>query len=200
MTDDNLLERVYEYDLTSFEKVEEYQSSCTLRVQEHILQLHYHLVGKIDKLELNQKQSSNIDSHGNHEGERKIGLWERSCFEFFLKNKDKNEYFEFNFAPSGDWNCFYFPNRTQDLSEFTRIKRIPISVGHESIAGNDEFHLTALINLNHLGRYFYQEKQMRANLACILLNPNNGQKHHWALAHQQKRPNFHDFNSFHAHF
>lgn len=196
MIDNGPLERVFEYDLQSFEKVEHYQSSCTLRIQEHILQIHYHLIGKINQLELNQQRTP-LSGQGDEQGERKIGLWERSCFEFFIKNKEKSEYYEFNFSPFGDWNCFYFASQNDELSEYNRIKRIPISINHETISkSHEEFHLTALINLNHLGRYFYQQNQMRVNLSCILLDPKKGSKEHWALAHPPKKPNFHDFNCF----
>ena len=39
---------------------------------------------------------------------RVIGLWEDTCFEFFLANGSERSYVEFNFSPSGDWQVFRF--------------------------------------------------------------------------------------------
>jgi hypothetical protein len=35
-------------------------------------------------------------------------LWQHTCFEAFVSVKDKPEYYEFNFAPSGEWAVYRF--------------------------------------------------------------------------------------------
>src|SRR5262245_38548323 len=35
-------------------------------------------------------------------------LWQHTCFEAFVSVKDKPEYYEFNFAPSGEWAAYSF--------------------------------------------------------------------------------------------
>lgn len=41
-------------------------------------------------------------------GSRRSELWLETCFECFLGSSDSKAYTEFNFAPSGDWQCFSF--------------------------------------------------------------------------------------------
>ena len=41
---------------------------------------------------------------------RVIKLWEKSCFELFIKNH-KDSYIEFNFSPEFEWNSFYFEKK-----------------------------------------------------------------------------------------
>lgn len=170
-----------------------YSCECEMRVDGPIVQLNYQVKGDIKSLEFEESQAS---------GERKIGLWERTCFEFFIKMKGKSEYFEFNFAPSGDWNCFHFSNRDQELNEFPGIKRIPIASQLKQSPNQEanEFHLTALLNIKHLGSYFYYPGQMQAGITAVILNQNKGKRDYWALKHLQKKPNFHDFNTFIANF
>src|SRR5262245_198000 len=35
-------------------------------------------------------------------------LWQHTCFEAFVSVKSKPEYYEFNFAPSGEWAIYSF--------------------------------------------------------------------------------------------
>ncbi|HEY0085114.1 MAG TPA: hypothetical protein VGB65_04305, partial [Allosphingosinicella sp.] len=37
---------------------------------------------------------------------RAEGLWERTCFELFLRQGDGPGYCEFNFSPSGEWAAY----------------------------------------------------------------------------------------------
>ena len=41
-------------------------------------------------------------------GSRVTGLWEDTCFEFFLADDSELGYVEFNFSPAGDWQVFRF--------------------------------------------------------------------------------------------
>ena len=53
---------------------------------------------------------------------RIIKLWEKTCFELFIKN-ERNEYIEFNFSPAFEWNCFYFKKPGDPLLEWEKMLR-----------------------------------------------------------------------------
>lgn len=39
---------------------------------------------------------------------RQFELWKSTCFELFIAHKNSKEYLEFNFSPSGEWDCYIF--------------------------------------------------------------------------------------------
>ena len=68
------------------------------------------------------------------EYERKVGIWEHTCFELFLKNKHGEDYYEINLAANTmHWNAFYFSHyRSSPLTESTDIilKKVSASKNH----------------------------------------------------------------------
>ena len=184
---------VQTFELRPFSEIKTHSVSCTLRLSENTLQVHY-------ALKATPKAHEGIELPDFKESpERKIGLWERTCFEMFIKQNKQPEYFEFNFAPSGDWNCFHFSSRGDDLVEYPGIQEIPInSTTQTSDQGHKEFHLTALVNLTSLGRYFYKSGGMLLNLTSVILEPAKGRRSYWALEHLNTVPDFHDINTFKA--
>ena len=51
-------------------------------------------------------------------------LWQSTCFELFVGNPDQAGYLEFNFSPSGQWNCFSFSDYRQGMQEYTGFEPI----------------------------------------------------------------------------
>ena len=47
---------------------------------------------------------------------RSDGLWQHTCFEAFLQADANDTYYEFNFAPSGEWAAYRFSGRRTDRS------------------------------------------------------------------------------------
>lgn len=45
----------------------------------------------------------------------KDDLWQHTCFELFCKKKDVDDYLEFNFSPSGEWNCYEFTSYREGM-------------------------------------------------------------------------------------
>ena len=45
---------------------------------------------------------------------RTDGLWQHTCFEAFLQADANDSYYEFNFAPSGEWAAYRFGGRRID--------------------------------------------------------------------------------------
>ena len=59
---------------------------------------------------------------------RRHGLWEGTCFEFFLGVKDSPGYWEFNLSPAGHWNVYRFAGYRQGMAEETAFASLDCSV------------------------------------------------------------------------
>jgi hypothetical protein len=44
-------------------------------------------------------------------------LWQHTCFEAFISVKGKPDYYELNFAPSGEWAAYSFPLSRWDAAD-----------------------------------------------------------------------------------
>ncbi|MEO0706437.1 MAG: hypothetical protein AAF050_12345, partial [Cyanobacteria bacterium J06649_5] len=77
-------------------------------------------------------------------------LWEKTCFEFFLAqgttHDQQQPYWEFNMAPSGDWNVFALDNYRQGLREETAIANLPFAVH----SAPDGLRLSVTLNIAKL--------------------------------------------------
>lgn len=40
--------------------------------------------------------------------QRKAKLWQQTCMELFIAEKNSERYFEFNLSPNGNWQCYEF--------------------------------------------------------------------------------------------
>lgn len=67
-------------------------------------QLRFDLSGDISSLAL-------PDGSG---GARRDELWQHTCFELFLRPDGVDAYYEFNFAPNGDWAAYAFSAYRKD--------------------------------------------------------------------------------------
>ncbi len=154
--------------------------------------------------ELNQNEESVFISYRIQKGlplvdlgsstphkERVLKLWEKTCFELFIKN-EKDSYVEFNFSPNFEWNCFYFAKKGDPLEEWTRMNR-PAT---EILLSLDHYFLFAEIRkeLFPVG-FFDGTHELRCGISSVIKGPN-GVLSYWALSHHDTRPNFHDFRSF----
>src|SRR5262249_26136974 len=73
-------------------------------------------------------------------------LWQHTCFEAFVSVKGNPEYYEFNFAPSGEWAAYSF-QRYRDGSPLEGDMLAPrISVSNAA----DRLELYAIIGLDRL--------------------------------------------------
>ena len=59
---------------------------------------------------------------------RRHGLWEETCFEFFLGVKDAPGYWEFNLSPAGHWNVYRFAGYRQGMAEEKAFTSLAFSV------------------------------------------------------------------------
>lgn len=160
------------FNLKSFEKSTlPYQlSSKVNRTSDDNLGLIFTLKGDI---------SSFIIPPLKKEQERCDRLWERTCFECFLGNTHKDEYLEFNFSPSGDWNFFYFFNYRDGKLEY------PLDTP-KMTQKNTPNLMTLEINLS-LDKFPYNFDLI--NISAILIDKNK--KNYFSIKHPIKGPDFH---------
>lgn len=146
----------------------------------------YRLTGDIANLDLGEKP---------HHA-RVIKLWEKTCFELFIKN-ERDEYIEFNFSPVFEWNCFFFKRKGDALAEWQNIERVNMDILHSM----DVFQVIAEIKKDIFPAGFLNKsnKGLSAGITSVI-KEKNGQISYWALSHHDQRPNFHDFRSFNVTF
>jgi hypothetical protein len=120
------------------------------------------------------------------------GLWQHSCFEAFLRPDASDIYYEFNFAPTGDWAAYRFAGRREGrTSPDLAAPAIRITRGAE------RFELTAEVDLPALPE-LARARAIRAGLAAVI-ESDTGALSYWALAHGGERPDFHDPATFLLH-
>lgn len=155
-------------------------------------------------VELNQNDESLFLSYSIKEGlslidlgnstpnkERLLKLWEKTCFEFFLKN-EKDEYVEFNFSPSFEWNCFYFKQKGDALKEWELMNRPETQI----LLSLDHYFIVVELRKELFPKGFFDKKTELSAAITSVIKDKKGKMSYWALAHADTRPNFHDFRSF----
>jgi len=123
--------------------------------------------------------------------ERVLNLWEKTCFEFFIKNQN-NEYLEFNFSPAFEWNCFYFKEIRGPLKELCSMQRPATDI----LLSLEEFFLVTEIKKNYFPKGFFEENCHCDIGLTSVIKDRQGLASFWALAQSDSKPNFHDFRAF----
>lgn len=115
------------------------------------------------------------------------GLWETTCFELFgtLSDPKSGQYEEWNFSPTGDWNCFSFDQYREGMKEVVIEKPI-VNFQQTPEKGTSTIQVTLPFSMS---RY------KKVNITAVLLEERRGEKHfhYFALNHNfQGKPDFHD--------
>lgn len=146
------------------------------------LYISYHIDQNLELIDLGSYQP-------NHS--RVLKLWERTCFEFFLKAPN-GHYIEFNFAPNFAWNAFFFEVIRGPLKELESIKHIEMDILNSS----DKFFLVAKIKRSELPIEFNQNLAQCTFGITSVIKLKNNETEYWALKHADSKPNFHVYDSF----
>jgi len=124
-------------------------------------------------------------------------LWQKTCFEIFLKASNDPEYIEINLSPCGSWNAYFFKDTRQSgaddgLMEINPLDPPQISCGPGYEEGLYKFN--ALIELPaHLP--FLQVVGAKLALAAVVRDKDQ-HVHYCALKHPKGKPDFHDPQNF----
>ncbi len=165
------------------EHIQNFDFSATSSINKEYLYFSFTLMGELDGIDFG-------DYAPKHE--RIIGLWEKTCFEFFIKNS-RNHYLEFNFSPNFSWNIFYFKEVRGKLTEL-ELKHPPEI---EILNSKNKFYLIAKFNLTNLPDEFKMVDSTMYSFSfnSIIVDKLN-LKSFWALKHLDSKPNFHQLDSF----
>jgi hypothetical protein len=117
-------------------------------------------------------------------------LWQHTCFESFVALKGKPEYYEFNFAPSGEWAAYSF-QRYRVGTPLEADKLAP-RIAMRNTA--NRLDLDAIVPLDYLPAI---PPHARLQLAlCAVIEDENGKLSYWALKHPRGKPDFHHPDAF----
>lgn len=113
---------------------------------------------------------------------RADGLWQATCFEFFLMPGDGPTYVELNLAPSERWN-------TYDFSQY-RAGMVERDMPHEPVCtmriGQSMAIFDAAVPAAGL-----PPLPWATAFACVI-EEQGGHFSYWAQMHSKERPDFHD--------
>jgi hypothetical protein len=144
------------------------------------LALTYALKGNLTRLHIPPPQTPR----------RADRLWEHTCFEAFVSVKGSSEYYEFNFAPSGEWAVYGFQHyRNGTPLEDERLA--PKITVHSVARGLD---LYALVRLDSLPA-IPPRARLRVALSAVV-EEKDGLLSYWALNHPPGKPDFHHPDAF----
>lgn len=147
-------------------------------IQDDIVTLNY-MANLSERIELWENNLSHK--------KRKIGLWENTCFEFFLKNKKTGEYLEFNFSGTGLYNVFYFLKRDQELTEY-----LPFKFNKHRFIKKPKVRLFEFsFNLNQCPKNLRRLNDLSFSPTVILNNEDN-EKEYFCIEHKLDKPDFHN--------
>lgn len=119
--------------------------------------------------------------------ERRYGLWEATCFEFFVRDPAGPGYWEFNLAPEGHWNVYRLDAYREGLRDEPAFARLPFAV--TQTPGGLEVALR--VDLAPLG---LAEAPWRLAIAAVVAA--GAGTSYWALAHPAAEADFHAPGAF----
>jgi hypothetical protein len=144
------------------------------------LALSYVLKGAIDCLKIPPPQPARKADH----------LWQHTCFEAFISVEHKPVYYEFNFAPSGEWAVYAF----QSYRNREPLADEPLAPGIVVRRDENSLALDALVRLERLPKLDMQSR-LRVGLSAVI-EDNDGTLSYWALKHPPGKPDFHHLDAF----
>lgn len=133
--------------------------------------------------------------------QRRDGLWQHTCLEAFLApvgGEDpigEQPYWEFNLAPSGDWNVYRLETYRQGLRPEPFITELPFSVERPRRASALEPHALELPALElslscSLPPPLAGAAALQVGLSAVI-EDHGGQLSYWALSHPGPEADFH---------
>jgi hypothetical protein len=149
------------------------------------LQLSYKLMGDLTAIKLPGLTAM---------AQRRNELWQHSCFEFFLGVEGEPSYWEFNLAPSGDWNIYRLSGYRENLTPELAFGELPFNVivAEAFCALELDLDLSPIVAAGQaieVGITTVVEEQPTPGAEA-------GRMSYWAIAHTGPEADFHRRDSF----
>jgi hypothetical protein len=151
----------------------------TIARRAHTLAIRYDLRGSLAELVIPGPAETPARRHG---------LWEATCFEFFLAVRDAPGYWEFNLSPAGHWNVYRFSAYRQGMAEEAAVTSLPFR-----LQSRPDFRLLSLEF--DLARIVPADQALVAGITAVI-QLADGRVTYWALTHPGPQPDFHRRDSF----
>lgn len=139
------------------------------------LRVTYDLTGATDRVKVAARGAT---------PSRKDELWRTTCFELFAKSSLAPDYWEYNLAPSGDWNLYRFATYRGELQKETRTADIEIAT---DVAPSGLTRLRATLPLPPP----LDGRELVIGISSVI-EDHDGRLHYYALRHGGAKPDFHD--------
>jgi hypothetical protein len=143
------------------------------------LTISYRLTG-----DLSQVLISSMTAHPH----RQFELWEATCFEFFIAPVNESYYWEFNLAPSGNWNIF----RLDDYRQGMRNEEIVMNLSMDVQQTATLVTLDLQFNLDNL---VSEDQELDMSVTTVIQDRSNNFSY-WALQHTGEAADFHRRGDF----
>lgn len=111
-------------------------------------------------------------------------LWKMTCFEMFVQVGDGPQYYEYNFAPNGDWASYHFDDYRSGMKP-NEINQPKIILQNS----DDEISLDVIMNRQDL-----PVGELSIGLFAMIFTDDD--RSFWALNHNETTPNFHQRDCF----
>lgn len=112
-------------------------------------------------------------------------LWERSCFELFVQEEGATRYWEMNFSPSQEYQCYEFLSYRKRESNLPEFFAPQIKLDRE----NRAYRVSVSFD-----RAPWWPRVSRVGVATVLETTLG--LSYWALSHNSSQPDFHQADSF----
>jgi hypothetical protein len=140
------------------------------------LELVYRLTGELEALLIPELSNPS----------RADELWKHTCFEIFLLKADAPGYFEFNFAPTGQWAAYSFRSRRSGMRNIEQVSEAPIG----TMMFGRQFVLKAELDLSGVEGLPPEHRPWRAAISTVI-EAADARKAYWAVQHPEGNPDFH---------
>lgn len=146
---------------------------------EDLLSIEYLVQGDLDALSIDLPVVSPA---------RKLELWTTTCFELFVGVVGSPNYWEFNLAPTGDWNVYALDDYRQGLQPEIAFGSLPLTIDRtvNALRLNLEFTLSKIIESN---------LKLEVAITAVIKSTQN-EISYWALTHTGTAADFHRRDSF----
>jgi len=151
----------------------------TIARRADVLAIHYALRGRLAELVIPGPAARPA---------RRNGLWEATCFEFFLGVKEAPGYWEFNLSPAGHWNVYRFAGYRQGMAEETAFTSLVFRVRRRP----DRLRVALELDI---GKMAAADQPLAVGLAAVIEFRDQGLTY-WALTHPGAQADFHRRDSF----
>ena len=143
------------------------------------LQINYFLQGDLEQIILPVTHNQVF---------RKDGLWESTCFEFFLAIFNSPQYWEFNLAPTGDWNSYRFTNYRRGMITEKVFNNLSFKVQRNKTT----YEMAVKIDLKKI---IAGDTLIEIAITTVIEDINHNLSY-WAITHPGTKADFHRRDSF----